>query len=484
MDKIRVRFAPSPTGFLHVGGARTALFNWLFARRHGGAFILRIEDTDVDRSKPELVTAIIESLHWLGLNWDEGPFFQSDRLNRYRGVARELEVSGHAYPCFCTPEELQARRAQAEADHRPGKYDGRCRGLSEDELSGLREQGRPSALRFKVPQGGATAFDDQVFGRIELAHNELEDFVLLRSDGNPTYHLGVVVDDLDMQVTHVVRGADHLSNTPKQILLYQALGAAVPVFAHLPLILGPDRQRLSKRHGATAVGAYREQGILPEALSNFLALLGWTPPDQKEIVSVEEMIPAFALEGVSKSNAVFDFEKLAWMNAEYLRQLPKARLLLLVREELEAASLWQPAFEAEDRDRFERSVQLLQARARNLKDFAETGRAFFSDDFSYEPGAVQKFWKDSALPSLLAELASRLSQTEPFTSANTEKCLRDLAEEKQVKAGLLINASRVALTGQGVAPSLFDVIDVLGKERVVSRLQRAVEYLNAASPHT
>ena len=483
MQKIRVRFAPSPTGFLHVGGARTALFNWLFARRHGGVFILRIEDTDVDRSKPELVTAIIESLKWLGLNWDEGPFFQSNRLERYRAIARVLEIAGYAYPCFCTPEELQARRSQAEAEHRPGKYDGRCRGLSEDELFRLREQGRPSALRFKVPQGGSTAFDDQVFGRIELAHNELEDFVLLRSDGNPTYHLGVVVDDLDMQVTHVVRGADHLSNTPKQILLYQALGATVPAFAHLPLILGPDRQRLSKRHGATAVGAYREQGILPEALANFLALLGWTPPGQKEILSVEEMICTFALEDVSKSNAVFDFEKLAWMNAEYLRQLPKARLLPVVREELEAAALWQPAFEAEDRERFERSVLLLQARARNLKDFAETGRAFFSDDFPYEPAAVQKFWKDSALPGLLAELASRLSQMDAFTPVSTENILRALAEEKRVKAGLLINACRVALTGQGVAPSLFEVTDMLGKERTVSRLLRAVEYLNAASAH-
>lgn len=481
MEKIRVRFAPSPTGFLHVGGARTALYNWLFARRHEGVFILRIEDTDVDRSKPELVTAIIESLKWLGLNWDEGPYFQSERLDRYRSVARELESLGHAYPCFCAPEELQDRRAKAEAEHRPWKYDGRCRRLSEDERRAFREQGRRSALRFKVPEDGATAFDDVVFGQIKLAHDELEDFVLLRSDGNPTYHLGVVVDDLDMRVTHVVRGADHLSNTPKQILLYQALRAPAPIFAHLPLILGPDRQRLSKRHGATAVGAYREQGVLPEALFNFLALLGWTPPDQKEILSAEEMIRSFALNAVSKSNAVFDFEKLAWMNAEYLRNLSAPRLLSLVREELQAASLWQPAFDAEERERFERSVQLLQSRARNLRDFAGTGRAFFSDQFPYDPGAVQKFWKDPALPSLLAELASRLSQAQAFTATEAERCLRGLAEEKQVKAGLLINASRVALTGQAVAPGLFEVMEGLGKERVVGRLARAVEHLKTPS---
>jgi glutamyl-tRNA synthetase len=478
MDKIRVRFAPSPTGFLHVGGARTALYNWLFARRHEGVFILRIEDTDVDRSKPELVTAIIESMKWLGLEWDEGPYFQSDRLERYRAIAGELEGRGYAYPCFCNPEDLQARRAQAEAEHRPWKYDGRCRRLSVNEQRRLREEGRQPALRFRVPEGGSTAFDDQVFGRIELAHDELEDFVLLRSDGNPTYHLGVVVDDLDMRVTHVVRGADHLSNTPKQILLYQALSGAVPIFAHLPLILGPDRQRLSKRHGATAVGAYHEQGVLPEALVNFLALLGWTPPDQKEIVSVEEMVRSFELEKVSKSNAVFDFERLAWMNAEYLRSLPATRLYSLVHEELQAASLWQPAFEAEERERFEKSARLLQTRARNLKDFAESGRAFFSDDFTYDAAAAEKFWKDPALSGLLEELASRLSQTDPFAA---EKCLRTLAEEKQIKAGLLINASRVALTGQGVAPSLFEVMGVLGKERVIGRLQRAARHLKAGA---
>jgi glutamyl-tRNA synthetase len=480
MDKVRVRFAPSPTGFLHVGGARTALYNWLFARRHGGVFILRIEDTDVDRSHAELVTAIIGSLKWLGLDWDEGPFFQSERLERYRAAAQVLEKLGHAYPCFCTPDELEARRARAEAGHRPWKYDGRCRRLPEDDRRRLRIQGQRAALRFKVPEGGSTTFEDLVFGKIELAHHELEDFVLLRSDGNPTYHLGVVVDDLDMQVTHVLRGADHLSNTPKQILLYQALGAPVPLFAHLPLILGPDRQRLSKRHGATAVDAYREQGVLPEALLNFLALLGWTPPDQKEILSIDAMVRAFALEDVSKSNAVFDFEKLAWMNAEYLRNLPPARLFALVKEELNAAGLWQPAFEAEDRARYERAVLLLQARARNLKDFAGTGRAFFSDDFPYDPPAVQKFWRDRALAGLMDELAARLSQANPFNAAMAEQCLRALADEKQVKAGLLINACRVALTGQGVAPSLFEVMEVLGKERVVNRLRRAREHLSIA----
>jgi glutamyl-tRNA synthetase len=399
--KVRVRFAPSPTGYLHVGGARTALYNWLFARRHGGVFILRIEDTDVDRSRPELVTAILDSLDWLGLKWDEGPIYQSARLDRYREMAEELERRGHAYPCFCTPEELQARRAQAEAEKRPGKYDGTCRNHSPEEVRRRRSAGHLHAIRFRVPETGQTGFEDQVFGAIELENREIEDFVLLRSDGNPTYHLGVVADDVDMGVTHVIRGADHISNTPKQVLMYRALGAPEPCFAHLPLILGPDRQRLSKRHGATAVGAYRDQGVLPEALVNFLALLGWTPPAQKEIVSLEEMVNAFELSAVSKSNAVFDLEKLAWMNSEYLRHLGVDRLLAVVEQELRSANLWRESFATTDRPQLEVCARLLQTRARILKDFSESGRAFFTEEFAYDPEAQKKFWKEASLPGEL-----------------------------------------------------------------------------------
>ncbi len=483
MANIRVRFAPSPTGYLHVGGARTALYNWLFARHHGGVFILRIEDTDVDRSKPELQQAIVDSLEWLGLNWDEGPYRQSERLARYRELACELERLGHAYPCFCTAEELQAKRAQAEAERRPWKYDGTCRKLSDSEGQGHRVGGRSCALRFRVPGQGQTSFDDKVFGHIEVAHEDLEDFVLLRSDGNPTYHLGVVADDLDMRVTHVVRGADHLSNTPKQILTYRALGANEPVFAHLPLLLGPDRQRLSKRHGATSVGAYRDQGILPEALVNFLALLGWTPPPhngRREIISLEEMIEEFALEAVSKSNAVFDPEKLAWMNSEYLHRLPAERLLPLVENELKAANLWRREFESEETARFRQSVSLLQSRARSLRDFSESTRAFFTDEFNYDPDAVKKFWKDPNLPGLLETLGDRLAKLGSFDAQETEKCLRRLAEERGVKAGVLINGARVALTGQAVAPGLFEMMAVLGRERVAQRLSRAAVWLRKA----
>ena len=500
MPAVRVRFAPSPTGYLHVGGARTALYNWLFARHQGGVFILRIEDTDADRSRPELETAILESLQWLGLSWDEGPIRQSERLERYGAVAADLERRGAAYPCFCSPEALEERRARAEAQRRPWKYDGVCRHLAETEISRLRRAGGRSALRFRVPEEGRTGFTDQVFGAIELDNREIEDFVLVRSDGQPTYHLGVVTDDLDMRVTDVIRGADHISNTPKQLLIYRALGASPPRFAHLPLLLGPDKQRLSKRHGATSVGAYRERGILPEALVNFLALLGWTPPpagDQpREILTREEMVSAFSLESVSKSNAVFDPEKLAWMNSEYLRRLPPERLWPLVEAELRSAGIWNdaasaggasglsregPALPYPERERFQAAARLLQSRARTLKDFTGWGRAFFHDDFSYDAEAIKKFWQDSNLPGLLAKLAERLECVEPFNPEDAERALRGLADEQGVKAGVLINASRVALTGQAVAPSLFEVMRVLGRERVVQRLRRAAGYAGSSA---
>jgi len=477
MTDIRVRFAPSPTGYLHVGGARTAIYNWLFARHLNGVLILRIEDTDADRSRPELTTAILESLEWLELDWDEGPFHQSDRLDRYRTLAAELERAGHAYPCFCTPEELQSKRSLLSGG-RPWKYDGTCRNLAEPERQRRLAEGLPHAVRFRVPKTGETDFEDKVFGHIKVENQEIEDFVLLRSGGQPTYHLSVVADDVDMQITHVVRGADHLSNTPKQILVYRALGAGQPIFAHLPLILGPDRQRLSKRHGATAVGAYRDQGILPESLVNFLALLGWTPPGGEEIISREAMVRDFDLAAVSKSNAVFDPEKLAWMNSQYLRAMGLDRLTPLVEAELKSAGLDSTILPSPEGLR--QTVALLQPRMRTVKDFSQGGRAFFTDEFAYAPEAQKKFWKDPSLPGLLRNLAERLDQLGPFDPEHTEAALRGTAEESGTKAGLLINASRVALTGQAVAPGLFDVMGVLGRKRTVARLRRAGDFLSAS----
>ena len=468
----RVRFAPSPTGYLHVGGARTALFNWLFARHFGGTLILRIEDTDFERSSEEMVEGILTGMRWLGLNWDEGPFYQSQRLDLYRTTAEKLLASGHAYHCFCTKAELEQRRAEATAAGRPPMYDRRCRSIEQSIAAGRKAAGEACAVRFAVPDGGTTSFEDAVFGRVEFANAEIEDFVLLRSDGVPTYHLSVVADDLDMRLTHIIRGADHISNTPKQVLQYRALGAELPVFAHVPLILGPDKTRLSKRHGATSVIAYKDMGIVPEAFRNFLALLGWTPGAEhkdREIFSSDDLIQLFSLDGISKSNAVFNNDKLAWYNTEYIRAYDAKKLLPLIEEE------WQVCDFTPERSAEEvlSAIDLLKPRARNLKDFATTFRAYFSDSFDYDPAAVAKFLKDDATRNLLVELGKRYEQAPEFTEYWAEQILRSFADESKVKAGVLINGARVALTGQAVAPSLFAVMGALGKERVVKRLSAA-----------
>lgn len=468
----RVRFAPSPTGYLHVGGARTALFNWLFARHHGGTLVLRIEDTDLERSTAEMVEGILQGMRWLGLDWDEGPYHQTQRMEMYRESAAKLIASGSAYHCFCTKQELERRRAAAAAEGRPPKYEGTCRKLSPEEAGKRRAAGEAAAVRFAVPVSGSTAFDDAVFGKVEFANSELEDFVLLRSDGGPTYHLSVVTDDVEMRITHVIRGADHISNTPKQVLLYQALGAALPVFAHVPLILGADKTRLSKRHGATSVMAYRDEGIVPEAFRNFLALLGWTPPEgNPEILGDAELVRLFSLDGISRSNAVFDRAKLDWFNTEYIRAYPAEKLLPLIEDE------WNKAAFQPDRPELGRllsTIDLLKPRARSLKDFATSFRAFFSDSFQPDPAAEEKFLKDSAVRQMLAELGGRYaSSSNGFSEPEAEKLLRDFAAEKNVKAGVLINGARVALTGQGVAPSLFAVMVALGREKTVARLRAA-----------
>lgn len=464
----RVRFAPSPTGYLHVGGARTALFNWLFARHFGGTFILRIEDTDFERSSEAMVEGILEGMSWIGLDWDEGPFFQSRRLPLYQQTAEKLLASGQAYSCFCTKEELEQRRAETAAANGPSMYDRRCRSLSPDEVAARRAAGHPAAVRFAVPEG-ITSWDDAVFGKLEFANAELEDFVLLRSDGIPTYHLSVVADDIDMRLTHIIRGADHISNTPKQILQYRALGAELPTFAHVPLILGPDKTRLSKRHGATSVIAYKDMGIVPEAFRNFLALLGWSPgPQQKdrELFGSEELIRLFSLDGISKSNAIFDNDKLAWFNTECIRAYDTVMLLPLIEEEWKAADL-RP-----DRSQLEilAAIDLVKPRARNLKDFATLFRAYFSDEFEYDPAAVTKFLADPAVPGLLQELGHRYAGAQEFTETSAEELLRAFAAENGLKAGALINGARVALTGQAVAPSLFAVMALLGRDRVIRRL--------------
>lgn len=470
-NEIRLRFAPSPTGYLHVGGARTALFNWLYARHVGGKLVLRIEDTDFERSTAEMVDGIIQGLSWLGIDWDEGPFYQSQRLDLYAKTAQQLIDSGHAYYCFCTKEQIEEYRTKAAAEGRPPMYPETCRKIDPAEALRRKQAGEAAGVRFKVPETGTTSFDDAVFGKVEFANEELEDFVLLRSDGVPTYHLSVVADDIDMRMTHILRGADHISNTPKQKMIYEALGAKTPIFAHVPLILGPDKTRLSKRHGATSVMAYRDEGIVPEAFRNFLALLGWTPKDSKEMLSDRELIELFSFEGITKSNAVFDRPKLDWFNTEYIRAYPAELLLPLVQEEWQKAGV-EPF--TTDRTAWLATIELLKPRARNLKDFAGSFRSYFSDKYQNDPAAVEKFLKDASVREMLAELATRYEQATEWTEASTEQVLRDFAAEKGVKAGALINGSRVAITGQAVAPSLFAVMVNLGKERTVERMKRVV----------
>jgi glutamyl-tRNA synthetase len=468
---IRVRFAPSPTGYLHVGGARTALFNWLFARHFGGTFILRIEDTDFERSTEEMVGGILDGMKLLGLDWDEGPFFQSKRMELYRANAERLITTGHAYYCFCSKEQLEKRRAAAQSEGRAPMYERVCRGILREEAARRKAAGEAAAIRFAVPEG-STWWEDAVFGKVEFANAEIEDFVLLRSDGVPTYHLSVVTDDVDMRMTHIIRGADHISNTPKQILQYNALGAAMPTFAHVPLILGPDKTRLSKRHGATSVVAYQDEGIIPEAFRNYLSLLGWTPGQAagKEIFTQQELVSLFGLEGISRSNAVFDRAKLDWYNSEYIRAYSAEQLLPLVEAEWKKARLVP---QNSDPAWLRATIDLLKPRARNLRDFATIFRAFFTDDYANDPAAIDKFLKERSVREMLGELAGRYASSNGFTEQSAEQTLRDFAAEKNVKAGALINGARVALTGQAVAPSLFAVMTALGKEKTVKRLDAA-----------
>src|SRR6266853_1151889 len=483
---VRVRFAPSPTGYLHVGGARTALFNWLFARHHRGAMILRIEDTDAERNKPELVQGIIDGLRWLGVDWDEGPFYQSQRTELYQAAGKKLLASGAAFLCYCPAERYAGGDHAAEAQDDEPKAAGprrivRC----------TCRDGKPStpgvkpAVRFRVPTGGATKFFDAVFGEREFSNEEIEDFVLLRSGkgdeefGQSMYQLGVVVDDIDMRITHVIRGADHISNTPKQVLLYRALRAEHPVFAHVPLILGADKSRLSKRHGATDVNMYRTEGFLPEAFRNFHALLGWSPGGDEEFLRTKDLLEKFSLEGVSRTNAVFDRPKLEWFNTQYLQKLPIDELLPAVQGELERSKLWQPEWTGEKREWFSKTVDLLRPRTRLLPDFSTWARAFFSDSFEYDPQAREKFWKDERLGAMLGKLADALAALPEWNHDACDHALRELAAAEGVKAGLLINATRVAIVGQAVAPPLFETMLVLGQERVISRLRRAVAALAA-----
>jgi glutamyl-tRNA synthetase len=477
---LRVRFAPSPTGYLHVGGARTALFNWLYARRHGGTFVLRIEDTDAERSSWEMVTGILDGLRWLGLDWDEGPdiggphapYFQSERIDRYRAMADRLVAEGRAYYCYCSTESIQEKRQAAEAAGGGWMYDRTCLARPANEIAALEATGAPRAVRFKVPDG-QTRFDDRVRGSIAFDNANIEDFVVLRSDRHPTYHLTVVADDIDMGITDVVRGDDHISNTPKQVLLYQAFEQPTPRFAHVPLILGPDKKRLSKRHGATSVMEYQRLGYLPEAMVNFLALLGWSPGSDQELFTRAELVAAFALEGISGGNAVFSQDKLDWFNQQHIARLSSSELAARVRPLLVEAGLWQSSFDGDLRDWFLRVIDLLKPRAKKLGQFVEDGRPFFDEVVTFDEAAVRKHLGVAGMRGHLCELAARFAADQSFDQQSSELLLRSVAEARGIKPAMLIHATRVAVTGRSVSPGLYEVLALLGRDRVCARLDRA-----------
>jgi len=480
---VRVRFAPSPTGYLHVGGARTALFNWLFARRHGGTFVLRIEDTDAERSSWAMVAGIVDGLRWLGLDWDEGPdvggphapYFQSERLDRYREKAHALVRKGHAYYCYCSPEDLQRKRTVAEGRGEAWTYDRACLKLSREDAARLDAAGAARAIRFNVP-AGQTRFADLVHGPIVFDNSNIEDFVILRSDAQPTYHLSVVVDDIEMEMTHVVRGDDHISNTPKHVLLYQAFGRTPPQFAHVPLILGPDKKRLSKRHGATSVMEYHRLGFLPEAMVNFLALLGWSPGGDRELLETDELIALFTLEGISGGNAVFNPEKLDWFNQQHIARLPAAELLRRIEGRLRARELWRDSLPGGEAAWVEKVLELLKPRVKKLDQLVGEIEPFLVDLPQFDPAAVQKHLSDVDVRNTLGILADRYGPLVPFDAATTEHVLRGVAQDAGLKGAALIHATRVAVTGRAVSAGLFDVLALLGSTRVVNRLRRARDY--------
>jgi len=471
MTQVRVRFAPSPTGFLHIGGVRTALFNWLFARQQKGVFVLRIEDTDQSRSTDESIQAIIEGMKWVGLDWDEGPYRQTERMDLYRSHAVKLLEKGEAYWCICKAEELDARRKEAEAKGLSPKYDGRCRDR------GLTNPTGDAALRFKAPQEGETVVDDLIKGKIVFDNNVQDDLIILRSNGYPTYNFSVVVDDALMNITHVVRGDDHLTNTPRQVPIFQALGFPVPQFGHLPMILGSDKARLSKRHGATSIMAYKDMGYLPDAMLNYLVRLGWSHGDQ-ELFTRQELTEKFSWKNVQTSAAVFNPEKLLWVNAEYIKISPPAQVAQALVPLLQAAGLGGEV-QTVSAGRLAQLVVLVKERVKTLVEMVEWVRPYFGQAVTYDEEAAKKFLTQAIAP-ILAKLLTRFEAFPTFSKQQWEGAFKQLVEEEGVKMGQLAQPVRVALTGRAASPGLFDVMEVLGRDRTLFRLRQGNERASQA----
>lgn len=468
MEPVIARFAPSPTGYLHIGGARTALFNWLFARHHGGKFILRIEDTDQVRSTEASIKAILDAMEWLGMDWDEGPHYQTQRMDLYREYLQKLLDRGYAYYCDCTPEELEEHRKKALTEGLKPKYSGRCR----DRGLG---PGPSRVVRFRCPDVGTTILNDLVKGPISFENSELDDLVIQRSDGMPTYNFAVVVDDITMDVNYVLRGDDHVNNTPRQILIYQALNAPLPKFGHIPMILGEDRTRLSKRHGATSVMAYKEMGYLPEALVNYLVRLGWSYGDQ-EIFTREELIRYFSLENVGKSACVFNPEKFLWLNAHYIKERDPKSLVPLLDPFLKERSY---PVEKKTDEYLARAIHTLQPRSHTLAEMADAMKFYLVDEVEYDPAAAKKFLKPEMREPFKRLIAS-LEELEPFNEEGLDRVFRQVTDELGIKLGKVAQPVRVSLTGVTASPGLFEIIEVLGKDEVLVRLRQALKYMEQA----
>jgi len=471
MTDVRVRFAPSPTGFLHVGGLRTALFNWLFARRAGGTFILRVEDTDRDRSTDDAIEAIVNGLRWTGLDWDEGPYRQTDRLALYRQKAMELLERGSAYWCVCTPQELEARRKEAQAKGEPIKYDGRCR------ERGMTAPAEPAALRFRSPQEGQTVVEDLIKGTIVFDHAVLDDLIILRANGYATYNFSVVIDDALMRITHVIRGDDHVNNAPRQVALFKALEYRVPQFAHLPMILGTDKSRLSKRHGAASVLAYQDVGYLPEALVNYLVRLGWSHGDQ-ELFSIQDMVEKFSLDHVQASAATFDPEKLQWLNAEYIKRGEPRRLADVLLPFLQRRG-YDPRGPIQPQGGLEAVVPHLRERAKTLVEMAEWTMPYVTEPVAMDEAAAVKFLTPAVAPSL-TKFADRLKAVTPFSKETIEPLVQAVLNEDHLKMGAFAQPLRVALTGKTFSPGIYEVMAILGKERTLHRIAQALQRVSSS----
>lgn len=471
MTDVRVRFAPSPTGFLHVGGLRTALFNWLFARREGGTFILRVEDTDRDRSTDDAIEAIVNGLRWTGLDWDEGPYRQTDRLALYRQKAMELLERGSAYWCVCTPQELEARRKEAQAKGEPIKYDGRCR------ERGMTTPAEPAALRFRSPQEGQTVVEDLIKGTIVFDHAVLDDLIILRANGDATYNFSVVIDDALMGITHVIRGDDHVNNAPRQVALFKALEYRVPQFAHLPMILGTDKSRLSKRHGAASVLAYQDVGYLPEALVNYLVRLGWSHGDQ-ELFSIQDMVEKFSLDRVQASAATFDPEKLQWLNAEYIKRGEPRRLADVLLPFLERRG-YDPRGPIQPQGGLEAVVPHLRERAKTLVEMAEWTMPYVTEPVAMDEAAAVKFLTPAVAPSL-TKFADRLKAVTQFSKETIEPLVQAVLNEDHLKMGAFAQPLRVALTGRTFSPGIYEVMAILGKERTLHRIAQALQRVSSS----